>query len=295
MVRSSDERIPLWVSRGQGGRSVESRPTQDTCTRTHEALLSGLEALTRIDDSSDDEPSMPTWKDEDSECEEVGRRADVRNVWARVGDLECHTAVDPGSLAGADECSSVRSESCWGEIEDIDEREDVDWRTEPQPTVLSHAVLAPQGVVSERVAHRVAHQGRSPVHVVRQSARESRSVTAGRTGTGSQCCSPGHCWRGPSSCAQPMWLRQMVAKNRVGKAPARFCPPWNRWILTSPNKKVQMTQPMWVCHSWKLVNLQDCVWEIHYQIIMKTILQEKVKIHYSTIIWFTSLFLCLKL
>ena len=28
---------------------------------------------------------------------------------------------------------------------------------------------------------------------------------------------------------------------------------------------------------------------------MKTILQEKVKIHYSTIIWFTNLFLCLKL
>ena len=32
-----------------------------------------------------------------------------------------------------------------------------------------------------------------------------------------------------------------------------------------------------------------------YRIIMKTILQEKLKIHYSTIIWFTSLFLCLKL
>ena len=27
----------------------------------------------------------------------------------------------------------------------------------------------------------------------------------------------------------------------------------------------------------KLVNLQDCVWEIRYRIIMKTILQEKVK------------------
>ena len=30
-------------------------------------------------------------------------------------------------------------------------------------------------------------------------------------------------------------------------------------------------------------------------IITKTILQEKVKIHYSITIWFTSLFLCLKL
>ena len=46
---------------------------------------------------------------------------------------------------------------------------------------------------------------------------------------------------------------------------------------------------------WKLVNLQDCVWENHCQIIMKTILQEKVKIHYSTTTWFTHLFLCLKL
>ena len=45
---------------------------------------------------------------------------------------------------------------------------------------------------------------------------------------------------------------------------------------------------------WKLMNQQECVWEIRYSIIMKTILQEKVKIHYSTTIWFTNLFLCLK-
>ena len=32
-----------------------------------------------------------------------------------------------------------------------------------------------------------------------------------------------------------------------------------------------------------------------YQIIMKTTLQEKVKNHYSTTIWFTILFFCLKL
>ena len=89
-------------------------------------MLSGLEAaLTRIDDFSDDEPCMPTWKDEDCEREEMGRRADVGNVWARVGDVECHTAVDPGSLA-RDECGSVLSESCWGEMEDIDEDEDVE-------------------------------------------------------------------------------------------------------------------------------------------------------------------------
>ena len=28
---------------------------------------------------------------------------------------------------------------------------------------------------------------------------------------------------------------------------------------------------------WKLMNLQECVWEIRYRIIMKTFLQEKVK------------------
>ena len=37
---------------------------------------------------------------------------------------------------------------------------------------------------------------------------------------------------------------------------------------------------------WKLMNPQECVWEIRYHIIMKTILQEKVRIHYSTTIWF---------
>ena len=46
---------------------------------------------------------------------------------------------------------------------------------------------------------------------------------------------------------------------------------------------------------WKLMNPQECVWEIQYRSIMKTILQEKEKIHFSTTIWFTNLFLCLKL
>ena len=43
-----------------------------------------------------------------------------------------------------------------------------------------------------------------------------------------------------------------------------------------------------------LVNLQDCVWENHYQIIMKIILQEKETIHYSITMWSTNLSLCLK-
>ena len=41
------------------------------------------------------------------------------------------------------------------------------------------------------------------------------------------------------------------------------------------------------------MNPQECVWETRYHQITKTILQEKVKIHYSTTTWFTSLFLCL--
>ena len=34
-------------------------------------------------------------------------------------------------------------------------------------------------------------------------------------------------------------------------------------------------------------NLQDCVWENHSQIIMRTMLQEKETIHYSFTIWYT--------
>ena len=45
---------------------------------------------------------------------------------------------------------------------------------------------------------------------------------------------------------------------------------------------------------WKLVNPQECVWEIRYRIITKTILQEKETIHCSITIWFTNLFLCCK-
>ena len=47
---------------------------------------------------------------------------------------------------------------------------------------------------------------------------------------------------------------------------------------------------------WKLVNLQDCVWENLYQIIMKTILQEgrdNSLQHYNLV--HRNLFLCLKL
>ena len=45
---------------------------------------------------------------------------------------------------------------------------------------------------------------------------------------------------------------------------------------------------------WKLMNPQECVWEIRYRIITKTILQEREINHYSITVWFTNLFQCLK-
>ena len=46
---------------------------------------------------------------------------------------------------------------------------------------------------------------------------------------------------------------------------------------------------------WKLMNPPECVWETLNLQITKTMLQEKVRIHCSITIWYTSLFLCLKL
>ena len=46
---------------------------------------------------------------------------------------------------------------------------------------------------------------------------------------------------------------------------------------------------------WKPMNPLECVWETRYHQITKTIMQEKVRTHYSITIWFTNLFLCLKL
>ena len=61
-------------------------------------------------------------------------------------------------------------------------------------------------------------------------------------------------------------------------------------ILTNPTKLKQDFRVF-----WKLMNPRECVWTTRYHQITKTILQEKVKIHYSITMWFTSLFLCLKL
>ena len=50
-----------------------------------------------------------------------------------------------------------------------------------------------------------------------------------------------------------------------------------------------------LCMLCRVMNRKDCVWENFYQIIAKTILQEKETVfyrHYS--FWFINLFLCLK-
>ena len=76
----------------------------------------------------------------------------------------------------------------------------------------------------------------------------------------------------------------------------------HQWLLLCPVKLpkiVGVVHPTKfrqnLCVFWKLMNLQDCVREIRYRIIIKTIMREKKKIHYSTTIWFINLFLCLKL
>ena len=73
-------------------------------------------------------------------------------------------------------------------------------------------------------------------------------------------------------------------------APAMPCKIMKNRGVVHPTKSKQDLRVF-----WKLVNLQDCVWENHRRIIMKTILQEEETIHYSITIWFTNLFLCLKL
>ena len=72
-------------------------------------------------------------------------------------------------------------------------------------------------------------------------------------------------------------LARLVRKTSMGKPVARL-----------------MISSLSVHVSWKPVNPQECVWKNLYRIIVRTISQEKVTIHYSTTIWDTNLFLCLK-
>ena len=75
------------------------------------------------------------------------------------------------------------------------------------------------------------------------------------------------------------------------ETPVALAMPCKLWKIVGVVDPTKLKQNLRVFY--KLMNLQECVWEIRYSIIMKTILQEKVKIHYSTTIWFTNLFLCL--
>ena len=58
---------------------------------------------------------------------------------------------------------------------------------------------------------------------------------------------------------------------------------WRRIVKVAHPTKLQQDLRVF----WKLMNLQDCVWEDH--------IAGKGKIHYNIIIWFTNLFICLKL
>ena len=56
--------------------------------------------------------------------------------------------------------------------------------------------------------------------------------------------------------------------------PAVSCKLWKIVGVVHPTRFKQDLRVF-----WKLMNRRDCVWEIHYKIMMKTLLQEKVKIH----------------
>ena len=112
-------------------------------------------------------------------------------------------------------------------------------------------------------------------------------------------------WKAPSGERTRIerYLFSLTLRTRNSKKPSRTrVRSWkHQWLLLCPAKlwrimgvvdPTRLRQNLRVF--WKLMNPQECVWEIRYRIIMKTILQEKVKIHYSTTIWFTNLFQCLK-
>ena len=98
-------------------------------------------------------------------------------------------------------------------------------------------------------------------------------------------------WRTHENCEGSISL---TWRTRSSKKPSRMpVRSWKHQLLVGVVDPTKFKQDLRVF--WKLMNPQDCAWEIHHQIIMKTILQEKETIHHSITIWFTNLFLCLKL
>ena len=65
------------------------------------------------------------------------------------------------------------------------------------------------------------------------------------------------------------------------------------WKIVGVMDRTQWKQNLHVF--WKLMNLWKCVWETRYSKITKAILQDKVKIYYSTTILFFKFIFCFKL
>ena len=86
-------------------------------------------------------------------------------------------------------------------------------------------------------------------------------------------------------------IKNARKKLETSVAPAMPCKIMKKNCGSGASNKVRQNLRVF----WKLMNLRECVWEIRCRIIIKTILQVKERIHYSTTIWFTNLFLCLKL
>ena len=85
-------------------------------------------------------------------------------------------------------------------------------------------------------------------------------------------------------------IKNARKKLETSVAPAMPCKIMKKIVGTDLTRTQQNLRAF-----WKPMNPPECVWGILNHIITKTILQEKVRIHCSITIWFTNLFLCLKL
>ena len=97
-----------------------------------------------------------------------------------------------------------------------------------------------------------------------------------------------------------LWTRN--SKRPFGMLASNWKHQWLPLCLARQARRVSMGRPVAkpmrpnqnLRASWKPVNPQDCVWKNLYQITMRTILQEKVRIHNNITIWYTNIFLCFK-
>ena len=97
-------------------------------------------------------------------------------------------------------------------------------------------------------------------------------------------------------------LRTRSSKKPLGMLARNWKHRWLPLCLARRARTVSMGRPVArqmissqnLCVSWNPVNPHDCVWENHYRLIMRTILQEKGTIHYNITICFTNYFLCVK-